>query len=165
MLLYGERVFVLKKLLCLAAMIFTLAFFAGCSSENTAKYDIQKAGDEITAQIESASQMTKVNDDILTQFYGISTEDVNDYYALISTDSTKQDEVIMVEAKDSEALQRVTEKIRARYDSKYAQTKDYLPEQAKLIEECSVESEGSYVWMFVSEDAEQMDEIFRSTAQ
>lgn len=108
--------------------------------------------------------MTKVNDDILTSFYGIDTADVNDYFALISTDSTKQDEVIMVEAKDADALKRVQEKIQTRYDSKYAQTKDYLPEEAKLIEASKVETDGNYVWMFISADADKMNEIFLGTA-
>lgn len=147
-------------------MIVTGVVFAGCSNsgDDAKKYDIQKAGEEIMAQIESASQMTQVNDEILTSFYGIDTADVNDYFALISTDSTKQDEVIMVEAKDSEAFDRVLEKVQTRYDSKYAQTKDYLPEEAKLIEQCKVENEGNYVWMFISEDAGKMDEIFKGTA-
>ena len=87
----------MKRVLCLIMMIVTGVVFAGCSNaEDAKKYDIQKAGEEIVSQIESASQMTKVNDDILTSFYGIDTADINNYFALISTDSTKQDEVIMV---------------------------------------------------------------------
>lgn len=156
----------MKRVLCLIMMIITGVVFAGCSGGGSGKnYDIQKAGGEITAQIESASQMTKVNDDILSAFYGIDTADVDDYFALISTDSTNQDEVIMIEAKDSEAFDRVLEKVQTRYDSKYAQTKDYLPDEAKKIEECSVESDGRFVWMFISNDAGKMEEIFASTAK
>lgn len=155
----------MKRVLCLIMMIVTGVVFAGCSNaEDAKKYDIQKAGEEIVSQIESASQMTKVNDDILTSFYGIDTADVNDYFALISTDSTKQDEVIMAEAKDADALKRVQAKIQTRYDSKYAQTKDYLPEEAKLIEASKVETDGNYVWMFISADADKMNEIFQGTA-
>ena len=58
----------------------------------------------------------------------------------------------------------VNEKIQTRYDSKYAQTKDYLLEEAKLIEASKVETDGNYVWMFISADADKMNEIFQGTA-
>lgn len=155
----------MKRVLCLIMMIVTAAAFAGCSGGDGKSYDVQKAGEEITAQIESASQMTKINDDILASFYGIDISDVDSYFVLISTDSTNQDEVVMIEAKDAEASGRVLEKVQTRYDSKYAQTKDYLPDEAKKIEESKVESDGRFVWMFISEDAGKMEEIFASTAE
>lgn len=157
----------MKRVLSFIMAIVAGVIFAGCggSSDTAKQYDIEKAGEEIQAQIESAAGMTKINEDILTSFYGIDPADLNSFFALISTDSTKQDEVIMVEAKDSEAFERVLEKINTRYDSKYAQTKDYLPDQAKLIEDCKVESEGNYIWMFISEDAAKMKEIFEATAK
>ena len=158
--------FVLKKFLCAVVSMVFIFVFSGCSNNYSGKkYDIQKAGTEIVAQIESASHMTQVNDDILMSFYGIDKADVNDYFALISTDSTKQDEVIIAEAKDSQSFEKIKEKIQTRYDSKYAQTKDYLPEEAKLIEECKIETDGNYVWMFISADAEKMKEILLSTAE
>ena len=49
----------MKRVLCLIMMIVTGVVFAGCSNaEDAKKYDIQKAGEEIVSQIESASQMT-----------------------------------------------------------------------------------------------------------
>lgn len=156
----------MKKVLSLILAIIAGVVFAGCggNSDNAKQYDVEKAGEEIQAQIESAAGMSKVNEDALTSFYGIDAADLNSFFILISTDSVKQDEVIIVEAKDSEAFDRALEKINTRYESKYAQTKDYLPDQAKLIEECKVESEGNYIWMFISEDAAKMKEILQSTA-
>lgn len=157
----------MKRVLCIVLAIAAGILFTGCGggdSESSKKYDVVKAGEEIKSQIESAAGMTEINEDILASFYGIEDADINSFFGLISTDSVKQDEVIIVEAKDSEAFERVEEKINTRYDSKYVQTKDYLPEEAKLIEECKVESDGNYVWMFISEDAAKMKEILESTA-
>lgn len=161
-----KGMFILKKVLCAIVSVVFIFVLSGCSDNDSGKkYDIQKAGTEIVSQIDSASQMTRINDDILMTFYGIDKEDVNDYFALISTDSTRQDEVIIAEAKDAQSFEKVKEKIQARYDSKYAQTKDYLPDQAKLIEECKVETDGNYIWMFISADAEKMKEILLSSAE
>ena len=68
---------------------------------------------------------------------------------------------MLVKAKDDSAASKVKDALDNRYKAKLNENKNYNPEQAKIIEKCKVESDGVYVSMIVSENADKITEIFK----
>ena len=93
--------------------------------------------------------------------YGIQADDMKQFAALVDTSGIKCEEVILVEAVDSNAAQRVKEQLDKRMESKLAQNKDYLPEQYAIIQKCSEEQDGNYVSMIVGQEHQKLTEIYQ----
>ena len=74
----------------------------------------------------------------------------------------KCEEVVLIEAVDSDAAKTVKEQLDKRMEAKLAQNKDYLPEQYAIIQKCSVEQDGNYVSMIVGAEHEKLTEIYHN---
>ena len=99
--------------------------------------------------------------DDLNRFYGFSADDVEEYAGGVNNTGVNQEEIVLVKAKDDSAASKVKDALDNRYKAKLNENKNYNPEQAKIIEKCKVESDGVYVSMIVSENADKITEIFK----
>ena len=148
----------MKKRILLAGIItcFTL-IAAGCSSSKnepaTKDVDLSEVYTKIT-------ENSNLSESELTSLYGIDMDEVKQYAGSITMVSTSSDEIIMLEATDSNAAADLKEKVDNRYEAKLNEMRDYLPDEYEKINACSVYSEGNYVAMFISDDSATMTEIF-----
>lgn len=156
----------MKKRILLAGIItcFTL-IAAGCSSsssnETSAKdVDLNDVYTKITETVTLPDDMSEISESELTSLYGIDMDEVKQYAGTITMVSTSSDEIIMLEATDSNAAADLKEKVDNRYEAKLNEMRDYLPDEYEKINACSVYSEGNYVAMFISDDSATMTEIF-----
>lgn len=134
----------------------------GSSKEKEADVDLSAVMDEITSEYDLPDMMSVSTDENLTSFYGIDPEDVESYAIQICSTGIDADEIVLIRAVDTDAAARVEEQLEERYESKLSQMEDYLPEQYDIIKECSVETNGTYVSMIISPDAEAMTELYNS---
>ena len=104
--------------------------------------------------LETADQMYKQ--------YEIDAKDIKSFSAEVSSDSLNQNEVVMVEAQSSDAMKRIKEKLENSYNKKLDQSRDYLPDEYEMIKKCTVSTNGNYVRMFISDNAEKMTSIYKS---
>lgn len=164
----------MKRLISVLALISLLAgMLCACGSEvkNDTKDDhsadtVQtKALADVYGEIKTTYDVTDMLDfskaDDLNRFYGIAADQVKDYAGGINRSGVDQEEIVMILAVDSDAAADVRAALEKRLQAKLSQTKDYNPEQYAIVEKCSVEDDGSYVWMFVSENADAMQKDFK----
>ena len=90
----------------------------------------------------------------LMEYYGIDAANVKQFAGAVNLTGISAEEIVLIEAVDANAAASVKAQLDARYDSKAAQMKDYLPDQYAIIEKCSVRVDGNFVAMIVSENAE-----------
>lgn len=90
----------------------------------------------------------------LMEYYGIDAANVKQFAGAVNLTGISAEEIVLIEAVDANAAATVKTQLDARYDSKAAQMKDYLPDQYAIIEKCSVRVDGNFVAMIVSENAE-----------
>lgn len=156
----------MKKRILLAGIItcFTL-IAAGCSSSKnepaTKDVDLSEVYTKITENSNLSEDMSEISESELTSLYGIDMDEVKQYAGSITMVSTSSDEIIMLEATDSNAAADLKEKVDNRYEAKLNEMRDYLPDEYEKINACSVYSEGNYVAMFISDDSAAMTEIFK----
>lgn len=70
------------------------------------------------------------------------------------------DEIILIEAVDAAAAGRVKAILDARYQVKLTETKDYLPDEYAIIQQCSVTARGNDVAMIVAPNAAELTAIY-----
>ena len=145
----------MKRALAIAllfAMTLTLAACGGKakSADLTAVMAEFKLGDEM---------MTLELSD-LTDIYGIDAADVKQCAAAMHSSGVNCDEIILIEAVDSAAAGRVKAILDARYQAKLNETKDYLPDEYAIIQQCSVTARGNYVAMIVAPNAAELTAIY-----
>lgn len=170
----------MKKQILLAAVIACITFVnTGCSTSNsstaetnqstqdnqtteTSDVSLEDIYSEIAEKTELSDDMLEIGESELTSLYGIDISQVKQYAGSITMVSTSSDEIIMLEATDSDAAAAIKEKVDSRYEAKLNEMRDYLPEEFDKISDCSVYSSGNFVAMFISDNSAQMTEIFKA---
>ena len=148
----------MKKLaVILAAVIVLSAALCACGGSKS----LSSVYEEITKQVELKDMLVLTTEEQLDKYYGIAADDVEDFAGCINSTGVDQEEIIMIKAKDEEAAARIKDALQLRYDTKLAQNISYNPEQAQIIQNCSVEQDGLYVSMIISENADQIKEIYK----
>ena len=145
-----------KTLIVLLVAVMVLC----CACGTTAK-PLTEVYDDIKAQV-TFENVNELNDiSMMERYYGITEDMAAEYAGCINASGVEQEEVVLVKAVDESAAAEIKEKLDNRYQSKLNQNKDYNPEQAKMIEDCSVEKDCLYVSMIVSENADTITKIYR----
>lgn len=105
-------------------------------------------------------EMMEFPESMVLDFYGIDPADYTEAVFYQSFDSMLADEVVLVNAMDDAAADRVEEMLNVRLEAKAEEAKGYSPEQFAIIEKCSVIRDGMNVIMIVSPKKDVLVEIF-----
>ena len=77
-------------------------------------------------------------------------------------DGAFPEEVVMVKAKDGEALKRIEEKMNNRIAEVKVQSQSYDAENYAIAQKSEVQKNGNYIAMFLSPDYDSLVDIFKS---
>ena len=158
---------VLSLILCFV-MLFV---FAGCGekseSSDTPAKDVVLSDilSEINAEfsISEDDMMAVETTEDLELFYNVAPEDVKQFAAQ-TTKNTATDiaEIILVEAVDSAAADRVFEALEYRYSSQRDLCASYSAELLAIIDKCSVERNGNVVSLIMSNDVKEIKAFYNA---
>ncbi len=153
----------MKKVLVLLLAAVALLLGACGNSQAEAK-PLADIFNDIKAQV-SFENITELSSSrLMGRYYGITDEMAAEFAGCINASGVSQEEIVLVKAVDERASAEIKEKLDNRYQSKLQQNKNYNPEQAAIIENCTVDQDGLYVSMIVSDKAAQIKEIYRKEA-
>lgn len=97
---------------------------------------------------------------MVADFYGIDPADCTDGLYYISFDNLLADEIVLVDAADADAADRIEKALTARLAMKAQEADDYAPEQYAIIKKCKITRNGLTVAMLVSPEAKALTELF-----
>lgn len=150
----------MKKIsLALAAVMLALLALAGCGASNAKP--LSEIYDDIKSQVQ-LSEMNEITSITALSRYGITEDQVEEFAGGVNNSGVEQEEIVLVKATGSDAAAAVKTALENRYNSKLNENKNYNPEQAAMIEQCSVEQNGLYVSMIISPNAEKITEIYKT---
>lgn len=141
-------------------MVLLLTLFAGCGKSGP-----DASLDAILGEMESAISMdsaSRMSDADLLDLYGIQAADMAEQASLTSMNGIFPDEIVMIHAKDEDALFRIKEKLENRLQEVLNQSKSYDAASYAVAQKCTVNVRGLYVALFVSINHEKMTEIYES---
>lgn len=123
-------------------------------SQNT----LQSIRDEMVSSLEIENYLD-IDENRLQNVYGIDTEDFTESASFVTMSGVFPHEVILVEAKDDDAAERIAEKLENRLEEVRNQYRDYDAESYAMAEECSVDTDGEIVSLLLSPEHKAMREI------
>lgn len=157
-----------------AGLLLALLLLAGCgqgekAAETTAAAAATRAEtgetltvaelyDEITKQVTVSSAVT-LSDDFITNYYGISTDKLEEYVFSMSEEATSAETIAIIKVKDEADVDEIRGALEVVIDQKRGEMEDYLPDQFEIVDKSSVKTNGKYVYLIISEQADEITSI------
>jgi hypothetical protein len=136
-------------------MLAVVAMLLSACSQPAKEVSIPQIMDQLAKEYGLEEGMLVLTEDDLLELYGIESADVKQFAARLRLESIQADEIVLIEATDGKAAERVKEMLDNRYQSKLNETRDYLPDEFAKIEKCKVMQNGNFVSMIVCAEAEK----------
>lgn len=128
----------------------------------SADVDLQAVFDDINTQFE-ISDLTVIDDvSKLNRYYMIEEDKVGQFAAEFSAESSVFTEIVLIEAVDDTAAADIATLLNNHYQSRLNEAKSYNPESVQMLENCSVEQNGTYVSLIISDEADDIKAVYNS---
>lgn len=153
----------LKKTVRLLIFLLLPLLLTACGPTTPSKQALEV---DVEALLELMSEETEWEDMMsmnikhLKNLYGIEEIDVTSFAGAMKTDGITADEVLILEAKDTETAEALVKKLQARLKAKSNEAKDYLPTQYRIIEEAEIIQKERYAALLVSPDVDALLELW-----
>lgn len=103
--------------------------------------------------------MITLNDDYISNYYGLDTELLDEYLFTNAEEIIYADTIILLKAKDESSVSELQELLETIIMQKKLELENYLPEQFKIVEKSKVETSGTYLYLVISEEREVILEV------
>ncbi len=150
-----ERFFEIACVVLLA--VFIAAMLAGNASSS-------KTAEEVFTPVVSQVDLDtlKVRDNkVIVKEFSFGEDDVENVIYISSDSVMEVRELLLVEAKSSDDVQKLTELIKTRVESKKALFKNYAPEQSALLENYTLVKKGKFILYTVYDSPEKIVSAFK----
>ncbi len=146
----------MKRLLALVLSVLCIcALLCSCGGKDVVLDALSKSINENY----SLSGLTVVEDTAkLNRYYQIDEKDVKQFFAEYSSDASTFCEVVIVEANDKDAANRISGLLNTHLDSRVSEGKSYNKEAVPMLEKCKVNVVGNnFVVLVISDKAEEIN--------
>ncbi len=146
----------LKYIVIAALVVFVIFIFVYNSGSN-------KPFSEVSQAVEShidASVLSKEDSLTFKKDYDLNASDFPGVMLYDSPSHFDAQEILLVEVEDDAQMQEVEDAIDRHIESRLSDFENYIPEQELLLKEAVVTVRGNYIFMAVSEDAEEYQRAF-----
>lgn len=159
------KIFTFKTFILSLLFLLAIGLFTGCSPSSKEKGIPNPSVAEIGEAIEKSvdlSDMKQLDDTRIQRFYDIAPDEVDEFWGLISASNIKAQEVLVIKAKEPTDIDEIKEKVLNRVSEQAESFKDYLPEEYFLIENHVLKVKDNYIFLVISKDADNIEDIFDS---
>lgn len=157
----------MRRIIAIVCLVLAMGvLMTACSSDGVkADKSLGEIYEEIKAEVKLPDMVELDDADRLDRNYGITEEMVEEFAGGIDSSGVTMSEIVLIKAKDQDSAKQIEEKLNNRLSAKLDQNRNYNPEQAEIIEKCKVETNGLYVTMIISDEAQKITEIVNSHLQ
>lgn len=152
-----------KGILALIICVLMLFSFTACTEKKDVS--LTKVLDSINTEfsIDKDTMLLIEDTDTLELYYNIAPADVKQFAAETTLNSaTDITEFILVEAVDSSAAKRVFDALELRYNSQKDLCASYSAELLAVVNKCSVNQDGNFVALIMSNNFDNILEHYKS---
>ena len=153
----------MKRFLIVILALMLVISLAACGGEPKTM-DIAAVKTQILEQVKPVDPLDLPGEQ-LSELYGIAPEDVKTSACFITMGGAFPDEVVLVEAVDAAAADRIAEKLQQRLDDVTNQAQNYDADSFALLKKCKVQKIGTYLALFISAENSTMQSIFSKAAK
>mgnify|MGYP001068741256 CR=1 FL=1 len=103
--------------------------------------------------------MVTLNDNYIANYYGIDLSLLEDYLFASAEDVIYADMIVLMKVKEESSAQTMKDSLDTMVTQKKLELENYLPEQFQIVEKSEVVVTGSYVYLVISEKAEEIQGV------
>ncbi len=138
--------------------IATESSLASESVQNESGKTMQEIYEEIEKTVEQP-EMIVLNDNYIANYYGIDLSLLEDYFFASAQEVIYADMIILMKVKEESSVQTVKDALDTMIAQKKLELENYLPEQFQIVEKSEVVVSGNYVYLVISEKAEEIQAV------
>lgn len=101
----------------------------------------------------------------LKRYYSIEEDDYNQFAAEFASDASTYNEVVIIEAKDSQTADKIATLLNNHLDSQISDAKSYSPESEEMLSKCKVSTYGNYISLVIGDDAESIQKEIEASVK
>ena len=153
----------MRKLTAAITVLFLISIlFASCTQSKNVDLDALMAN--INEKFELPDMMPVTSPEELYTLFQIDEKDASAFSAAYSSDSTKREEIILIEAKNAASAENIEMTLFNRLDSFLSGSKSYSPEEYAMLEKCAVNTyRDVYVTLVICEQSQDIDKYIKET--
>ena len=133
---------------------------ADASSADSEESELKTIYAKVKKEVTLPEEMSDFTEKRLERVLGVTSEQMEDFAGGMCTDGVKQDQIIYIKAKTDADVADIQEKLQNNWEAIYNVIQNYDPKQKANIEKAKVETNGMYVSLVISPDADQIKKIF-----
>ncbi len=147
----------MKKTISIITILLSLAVFSSCSSE-VKEVDLSVFSDKLLNEIEYKDVLFEVDDNTITEKFGVDLSQVKSKKVYMSTGATAE-EIAVFEASDEDYAATIYDALQERIEVQKGDFADYNPNEMSKLNDSVLEIYGKYVIMCVSDYSDKADEL------
>lgn len=127
--------------------------------------DAVKSIDEVYQEIEQTVSLKSpqcMDEEFILNYYGIDVTGLEEYVFSMSEDAAQAETVVIMKVKDSGDLEEFTNCLQTVVDDKKSEMEDYIPEQFAIVENSKVQTKDNYIWLIISENADEIADVIEN---
>lgn len=150
----------LKTSLITSIFIFSMILMSGCgNSQDKSLGDIEK---DISSKV-SLDKMEKGTSKTLKRYYGLNSNELEDFILYTPKSTMDVDEMLMVKVKDESQIQSIEDVIDSRVNKQLESFSGYGPKQCELLDNYEIKVKGKYIFFAISKKAQEMKDAFKES--
>ncbi len=134
---------------------------AASSQEEAMPKSISEIYEEI-GQTVSLKSPQCMDGEFISNYYGIDTAVLEEYVFSMSEDAAQAETIILMKVKNTEDLEAFAECLQTIVDEKKNEMENYIPEQFAIVEKSKVQTKDPYIWLIISENADEITDVIEN---
>ncbi|GAA0180026.1 hypothetical protein SH2C18_27910 [Clostridium sediminicola] len=160
----------MKKNLSLLIVVMLIFTLVGCGKAEP-QVPVRDIMNSIEEEVEGISKLSEIDlkSEELEDFnkevikaYNINTDDVAEGIMKFPMINLQADEVIIIKVNDKVKIAEIEEALKGHIDVQLQAFENYVPQNYELVKNHILESNGKYILLTISKDAEKIQEIFNT---
>ena len=151
----------MKKILCtVLALTALLCCFSSCDGNDGPKeVNVNDVYNEVAAAI-TVPDFIELTETDIVDYVAVNTADLKQIKVQISAEAISADQIVICEAVDAAAADRVKAAFTAYLNSVKNSFKNYLPSEFAKMENIEVQKSGNYIYYAVTSELDKVNSIF-----
>ncbi|WP_455620009.1 DUF4358 domain-containing protein [Eisenbergiella sp.] len=103
-----------------------------------------------------------MKDNFIENYYNIDPALLEEYVFSMSEEATSAETVVIMKLKDKADAGTISDALQLVIEEKSGEMENYLPGQYDIVKKSAVKTEGSYVYLVISEQADAIEQIIKA---
>ena len=122
---------------------------------------VQEIYDLVTESVTLISPVI-MQDNFIENYYKIDPALLEEYVFSMSEEATSAETVVIMKLKDKADADKISAALQLVIEEKSGEMENYLPGQYDIVKKSAVKTEGSYVYLVISEQADAIEKIIEA---